>query len=221
MGDRLWYHARFGMTIQSTLGADFREVLRGLIAVHHSIYPLVPPQGIYFEALVERAFKRTRKPFSWIEPGGRNLPRHDLLVEGTRLSLKTETGRGTDPDQILITKLCTTEKEPWAAEDLIQRVVAHLSRYDFILMLRAIWRLPVIKYQLLEVPVDLLRLVKTASLMPVGRRKGRQSFGADILAAGQCVYHVHFDAADGKCQIRNLPVSSCVRIDEWEIQVTD
>ncbi len=29
--------------------------LRGLIAVHQSIYVRVPPQGIYFEALVEEA----------------------------------------------------------------------------------------------------------------------------------------------------------------------
>ena len=41
--------------------------LRGLIAVHQSIYARVPPQGIYFEALVEEAFKRIKKPFTRID----------------------------------------------------------------------------------------------------------------------------------------------------------
>ena len=149
-----------GMARTVSFGLDFQEALRGLIAVHHSIYPLAPPQGIYFEALVERAFRRTKKPFTWIEPTGRNQPKHDLLVEDIRISLKTETGCGTDPEKILITKLCTTEKEPWAAEDLIHRVVDHLERYDLILMLRAIWQLPIIKYQLLEIPIELLRLAR-------------------------------------------------------------
>jgi len=32
----------------------------------------------------------------------------------------------------------------------------HLSRYDLILMLRAIWTLPIVRYQLVEIPVELL-----------------------------------------------------------------
>ena len=209
------------MPLTVSFGLDFQETLRGLIAVHHSIYPLAPPQGIYFEALVERAFRRTKKPFTWIEPTGRNQPKHDLLVEDVRISLKTETGRGTDPEKILITKLCTTEKEPWAAADLIQRVVDHLGRYDLILMLRAVWQLPIIKYQLLEIPIELLRLVQTAQLVEVGRRKGRRSLGADIWDEGELVFHVHFDAADGKCQVRNLPVSRCKAIHLWEVLAKD
>lgn len=206
---------------REVFGVGFREVLRGLTGMHHAIYPLVPPQGIYFESLVELAFKRTQRPFSWIESGGRNQPRHDLVVEGVRLSLKTETGEGTDANEVKITKLCTTEREPWTAGDLIQRVSAHLSRYDFILMLRAIWHLPVLSYQLLEIPVNLLRLVNTADLEPVGRRSGRKSLGADIRIEGERIFRVHFDASDGKCVISNLPVSRCVLLDSWDLQVQD
>jgi hypothetical protein len=32
------------------------------IKIHHQLYPTVPPQGIYFEALVERSFKVIKKP---------------------------------------------------------------------------------------------------------------------------------------------------------------
>jgi hypothetical protein len=109
--------------------ADFVESLRALVRVHHQLYALIPPQSIYFEALVQDPFREVRKPFGIIEPTGRNQPRHDLLVEDTRISLKTETGEGTHPEQISITKLCTTEREPWAPGVLIQRVLDHLGRY--------------------------------------------------------------------------------------------
>ena len=191
---------------RSLFPQEFLVTLRGLVGIHHSIYARIPPQGIYFEALVEEAFRRTGRPFTRIEPGGRNQPRHDLLIENTRLSIKTETGQGTNRDSITITKLCTTEREPWSPEVLKARVVEHLSRYDEILMLRAIWQLPVIHYQLLRIPIEILRRIGTAELHPVGRDARRRSLGADVLRRGQRMFHVHFDGSDGKCQVRNLQV---------------
>lgn len=198
--------------------ADFIVTLRGLIGVHQSIYPETPPQGIYFEALVEEAFKRIRKPVTVIEPGGRNQPRHDLLVENVRISLKTETGDSTRLDQITITKLCTTEREPWEARVLVGRVMEHLSRYDVILMLRAMWSTRAIQYQLVEIPVEKLRLIAAANLEPVGHRTGRQSLGADITDQGQKICRVHFDASDGKCSVRGLGIHNCVVLEAWEVR---
>jgi hypothetical protein len=181
----------------------FLAAIRGLITVHHSIYPDVPPQGIYFESLVEKALRDINKPFSVI-PTARNSPQHDLLVDGVRLSIKSETGKATRQSRITITKLCTTEREPWTAEMLIQRTMAHLGRYDVILMLRSVWKLPLLHYQLLEIPVSTLRLIAGADFEPVGSRTGRQSLGADVVRDGEPAFHVHFDGSDGKCSIRNL-----------------
>lgn len=198
---------------------DFLLALKTLVNVHHSIYPRIPPQGIYFESLVQQAFKRVRRPYTTVESTPLNVPEHDLLVEHSRISLKTETGAGTDENFISITKLCTTEREPWQADVLIQRVKSHLSRYDHILMLRANWKEPLIHYQLLEIPVELLSLIQTAEMRPVGRREGRKSFGADVLREGQKLFHVHFDGADGKCQIRKLPVTLCHMLQEWDLEI--
>lgn len=197
----------------------FLIAIKAMIGVHHSIYPDVPPQGIYFEALVERAFKRTKTPFTIIEAGGRNQPRHDLLVEDHRISLKTETGAITRQDRITITKLCTTEREPWDAPTLTARVREHLSRYDIILMLRAIWNQPLIHYQLLEIPVTLLTHIEHAAFVPVGRRQ--RSLGADIIREGQILFHVHFDASDRKCSIRNLRVEDCAMLEEWDLRIAE
>ena len=200
---------------------DFLTALRVHIGTHHSIYANVPPQGIYFEALVEKAFRTVKKPYTVIEGTARNQPGHDLLVEQKRLSLKTETGTGTHTDRITITKLCTTEREPWTAEVLVQRVLEHLKRYDIILMLRAIWKLPLIHYDLLEIPTAILKLIESASFHQVGKRVGKKSIGADVLAGEERLFHVHFDASDGKCSIRNLPVNNCALLLSWDIKIQD
>lgn len=200
---------------------DFLTALRVHIGTHHSIYASVPPQGIYFEALVEKAFRTVKKPYTVIEGTSRNQPTHDLLVEKKRLSLKTETGLGTHSDRITITKLCTTEREPWTAEILVDRVLEHLERYDIILMLRAIWNLPLIRYDLLEIPVATLKLIRSAAFHPVGKRKVKQSIGAEVFAGEEKLFHVHFDASDGKCSIRNLPIRNCALLLTWEIKIRD
>lgn len=151
---------------------EFRIALRALVNVNHSIYHKLPPQGIYFEALVEEAFSKIKKPFAVIESGIRNQPTHDLIVEKSKLSLKTQTGAGTHPTKICITKRCTTEREPWTAKFLAARVVEHLARYDHILMLRAVWQAPGIHYQLLDIPVETLRLIGSARLVAVGGERG-------------------------------------------------
>lgn len=198
---------------------DFIVTLRGLIGIHQSIYPRTPPQGIYFESLVEQAFQKIKKPVDIIEAGGRNRPRHDLLVDDKRISLKTETGIGTKASQITITKLCTTEKEPWEAGILIHRVMQHLSRYDIILMFRSIWESSEVHYQLVDIPVEILRYIDGAELEIVGTRGGRKSLAADVIRDGERVFRVHFDASDGKCSIRNLGIKNCALLEEWAVRL--
>jgi hypothetical protein len=209
------------MTPQELFTQDFLVNLRGMIATHHSLYPLIPPQGMYFEGLVERAFRMSRVPFTEIEGGGTTAPQHDLLVGSDKISLKTETGRGTRREMIAITKLCTTEKDPWETEALVQHAMSHLARYEHMLMLRAIWeRGNVFHYQLVDIPVPMLRLMANATYALVGRRRGRQSIGADVVDAAGIAFHVHFDGSDGKCQIRNLDRRRCVTLAEWDLQVS-
>lgn len=47
------------MTVSVLFSERFLITLQSLVGVHHSIYPLIPPQGIYFEGLVEE-YNRTR-----------------------------------------------------------------------------------------------------------------------------------------------------------------
>lgn len=194
------------------------DTVRSLITQHHTIYRRLPPQGIYFEALMERAFDLCEAPGQVIDPGQVTAPSYDIVVGMERLSLKTQTGRGTSPSLIEITKLCTTEQEPWIAEVLIARVLDHLSRYDRMLMLRAIWgqEQALLRYQFVEIPLSLLRLISTVTLAPVGKDRERRSLAGNVQDSEGRVFRVRFDGVDGKCQISRLPLRRCQLLREWE-----
>ena len=83
------------------------------------------------------------------------------------------------------------------------------------LMIRAIWRTTGFDYQLLEIPIDLLARLETATFVEVGQRAGRRSFGAQVIENGETIFRVHFDGADGKCQIQGLLVRNCRMLREW------
>lgn len=200
---------------------QFLETLRHWIGTHHTISPRLPPQGIYFESLVERAFLHSGWRSDQVVLEHPNSPKADIRIGSTRLSLKTETGRVTRRDRISITKLCTTETGEWISNALIEHAAAHLGRYEGILMLRAIWGKSEIDYQLVDVPIALLQKIKACEALPVGRRKGRQSLGCDVLERGEILFHVHFDGADGKCQVRNLRIERCLMLLEWKQEIRE
>ena len=206
------------MGIESDLlfNKKFLAQLRDLIELHHSLYPRTPPQGIFFESLVEQAFKRSGWPADQISLSTANTPQHDLLVGDVRISLKTETGAGTHPDLINITKLCTTETGPWESANLVQHALEHLARYDHLLMLRALWRPVAIHYQLIEIPIDVLKRMAGVTVQAVGKRAGRPSMAADVFDQEGKLFRVHFDGADGKCQIHRLRLSRCRMLIAWD-----
>jgi hypothetical protein len=197
------------------------DTIQSLITQHHTIYRRLPPQGIYFESLMERAFDLCGAPGEIIDRGQVTAPSYDVLVGRERLSLKTETGRGTNPSLVKITKLCTTEKEPWTAGVLISRVLEHLSRYDRMLMLRAIWgqEQAFFRYQFVEVPLSLLRLISTVVLAPVGKARERRSLAGNVSDNEGVAFRVTFDGADGKCVISGLPLTRCSVLRQWEQRV--
>lgn len=206
---------------QELFKQEFIDHLKKWIGIHHTVYPRLPPQGIYFESLVERAFLHSGWPRETVVLEHPNSPRADVKIGDTRLSLKTETGAITRKNTISITKLCTTETGEWVSDALIRHALAHLSRYEGILMLRALWAENEIDYQLVDIPVALLKLIEACTAVEVGRRTGRKSLGCDVLEGDTVLFHVHFDGADGKCQIRKLRMDRCIMLAEWKQKIVE
>ena len=194
---------------------EFLAAVQSLVERHHTIYPKLPPQGLFFEALVEQAFRAAGLAEAELVPSVPNSPWHDLLVGRIKLSIKSETGKSTKARTISITKLCTTETGEWTTEALVKHTLAHLARYDRMLMIRAIWHDNDFAYQLLDVPLELLGRMKGAKFSEVGKRKGRRSLAADVLDGEEKVFRVHFDGADGKCKINGLLIDRCRMLRQW------
>src|SRR5262249_12430510 len=168
----------------------FLAQLKSLVATYYTIYPRIPPRDIFFESLVEQAFLRCGWPKDQIVLSAPNSPPHDMTVGGVRLSIKSETGKGTKAKFIRITQLCTTETGVWDSPSLIRHARSYLDRYEAILMLRAVWASGVIHNQLLDVPLAILRLIASASADPVGQRAGRRSLAVDLLENGEKLFRV-------------------------------
>jgi len=88
-------------------------------------------------------------------------------------------------------------------------------------MLRALWGEKILDYQLVDIPTQLLKLMRVCTAVEVGRRTGRRSLGFDVLKGDMVLFHVHFDGADGKCQIRGLRIDQCIMIAEWQQPLVD
>ena len=84
------------------------------------------------------------------------------------------------------------------------------------LMLRAVWKADRFDYQLLDIPLELLGRMSGAQLTEVGTRPGRRSIAGDVMDRDKKLFHVHFDGADGKCQVQGLAVDLCRMLRSWQ-----
>jgi hypothetical protein len=73
---------------------NFLYFLNASVDLHHHLYPAVPPQGIYFESLVERTFREINKPMTVVKVGGTTQPRYDILFEGHRIFPQNRDRKG-------------------------------------------------------------------------------------------------------------------------------
>ncbi len=196
---------------------NFTDALQTLVTSHHGVYPRLPPRDIFFEDLVARAFRNIGITDISLSTPGRS--KEDMTISGVRLSIKSETGYGTRPDLITITKLSTTEETEWKSEPLIARIIRHLAEYERILMLRSIWLSPpTFHYQLLEVPISLLSMIADVTVTPAKGRGGNpsKSLTAPVSIGDEAVFTIFFDATDGKCAIRRLRVDKCRLLTQWD-----
>lgn len=151
-------------------------------------------------------------------------PGTDVIVDGTSFSLKTEAARSINPNKIKISKLmearwirdCKTKAD--FARETSRRVTQHLQEYERILVLRAFDRDTEVQYDLVEIPRDLLLLVRELVAKDFTRR--RQTSGgssAKITVAGQRAFSLRLDGSVEKVMIEGLSITLCVSHGTWII----
>jgi len=132
----------------------------------------------------------------------------DVTIDGVRFSLKTEASKDIKAEQITISKFTearwiqqqTTLDE--LAREAASRVPAHLNNYDRILVLRARElsgsRL---RYEIVEVPRDLLRRVSTLTAADFSPRTAQGGSSARVIVNGRDAFTLRLDGSDGKITI--------------------
>src|SRR5690606_21528118 len=99
----------------------------------------------------------------------------DLEVDGRYYSLKTEAAKGLNPKSITISKLMEARwiRDLGGPEDapgqVRQRILSHLQEYERIFMLRSYGDETRVRYDLREIPKDVLSAVENLDARDFGQ----------------------------------------------------
>jgi hypothetical protein len=154
-------------------------------------------------------------------------PGYDVIVDGQKFSLKTEAGKSINPKYITISKLMEAR---WMRECLtgvdfqrgMKHLMGHFSKYDRVLILRAV-RVDEpfrgMRYDLLEIPLSLLKLVEKllpTDFAPRGEKSGGSS--ATVKSGNEEGFKLRLDGSVEKVTINRLKVSLCKKHASWTVQ---
>lgn len=154
-------------------------------------------------------------------------PGTDAVIDGVEFSLKTEAAAAIHPQRIKISKLMesawTKEYESCAQflDEGVPQIVAHLERYERILMLRAFGRLEDtgwVRYDLVEIPRDLLLQVRHSRPEDCTGPSPKGNIRIAVSYRGRPAYTLLSDGSDQKITISGLETEFCVRHGSWTVR---
>lgn len=152
------------------------------------------------------------------------FPAEDINVNGTSFSLKTQADSGIKPGAIYIQKLMEARwirdypTSEALAEAARQRIGAHLSQYQRMLVLRAFdLQQQGYRYQLVEVPLDVLRLMSRLPNSAFSEKNKYGSSGANVSDLRGIAFRILLDGSVEKVRIFNLRIDRCVVHADWYI----
>ncbi|KMP11115.1 restriction endonuclease [Candidatus Nitromaritima sp. SCGC AAA799-C22] len=200
---------------QNTL-ENFGDALR----IHHS-FSMEPFSKDKFEYILEKVLKMSGHQASLAPKGNRG---HDISINGCPISLKTQANKGIREDKIWISKFMELGKGKWGDDekDLIglrKMFLGHLKNYKRILILRALEKGPQWHYELVEIPINLMKSAQKGELEL--KKKSKQfpkpGYCHVRTTKGENIYQLYFDAgSERKLQVKNLLKSYCKVHATWE-----
>ncbi len=119
-------------------------------------------------------------------------------------------------DSRLSNKVSIATKDDFA-RFTIERVVRHLLQYNRVLMLRA-FSVPIgVRYDLIEVPIDLLLRMQQLTADQFREKTTGGGSGADVMSGDTRLFSVRYDGSVEKVTINNLLTEFCVSHGSWVI----
>ena len=154
-------------------------------------------------------------------------PGHDITVDGIKISLKTQANKGIHENYLWVSKFMELgkghwEKNPADLEGLREQFFKHMESYDRIFSLRTLKKFPSWKYELVEIPKELLMLAKTGTLVMQVESKQNPKPGYCHVTdkEGGKIFDLYFDGGtERKLQIKNLRKDLCRIHATWEFSI--
>ena len=195
---------------------NFGDAMR----VHHS-FSVEPFSKDKFEYVLAGVLRMSDRDTELAPKGN---PDHDMTVDGIKLSLKTQADRSIKDDILWISKIMELGKGEWGEnpddlEELRKQFLNHMTSYERILSLRALVKDPEWKYELIEIPKDILNLAADGELEmkmdSTQSPKPGYCYVRDQL--GDTIFDMYFDGgSERKLQIKNLKKKYCRIHATWE-----
>ena len=194
---------------------DFGDALR----IHHS-FSAEPFSKDKFEFVLEQILKMNGHSASLAPRGNRG---HDIVIDGSQVSLKTQADNAIREDKIWISKFMELGKGPWGDDPrdlyrLRDLFLDHLKGYQRIMILRALEKGPQWRYELVEVPKEILMAAAGGEIeMRTNSRQFPKPGYCHVRTPDkQDVYQLYFDAGgERKLQIKNLSKKYCLVHATW------
>jgi type II restriction enzyme len=202
------------------LDEDAFEYFSTRLAAHHASSG-VPLKKENFEHILEQSFKRAghdaKRTDNMVHRGA------DLEVDRHYFSLKTEAARGLNPKSITISKLMEARwiRDLNGPEDapgqVRERVLSHLQEYERIFMLRSYGDEMRVRYDLREIPKDVLAAVANLEAKDFGKITNAGGTSANVNINGRKAFRLVLDGSVEKITISGLDVDFCPLHAWWEL----
>lgn len=202
------------------LDGDAFEYFSTRLAAHHASSGVALKKE-NFEHILEQSFRRAgrqaKRTDSMVHRGA------DLEVDGRFYSLKTEAAKGLNPTSINISKLMEAR---WirdlsgpedAPKQVQERILSHLREYERIFMLRSYGDDQRVRYDLREIPKDVLAAVAALRATDFGKITKAGGTSADVMLNGRKAFKLVLDGSVEKITISGLNVDFCPLHAWWEL----
>ena len=156
-------------------------------------------------------------------------PGHDATVDGVQLSLKTQADKNIKKESIWISKFMELGRGDWGdcPDDLVGLLIQyleHIERYEKVFILRTLQKAPHWKYELVEIPIPILKLAADGKLeMKLESKQFPKPGYCYVLdEQGNTVFNLYFDGGgERKLQIKNLNKGYCRVHAEWDFFIPE
>lgn len=197
---------------------DFGDILR----VHHS-FSREPFSKDKFEYALEKVLKHSDISATLASRGQRG---YDITIRSQQFSLKTEAAKAIKVDTLHISKFMELGGGSWGDDpgDLpgrLQQFLSTLSSVERILTLRALEKSNPYRYELVEIPKDLLEKSKSGRLEMMSESTQSPKPGyCYVEDSGELLFSLYFDGGgERKLQVKSLNKALCTVHGEWNFSL--